>query len=389
MTLPHPQLNSLLDAIIELLDVPRSLYEQAGDRHQSLGRWLCREQSLLAPFNPDVYLQGSFRYGTVIRPLIRRDEYDLDNVCELPISKRTMTQKQLKELVGYELKGYTEAHQVIAPVEEGNRAWRIDYADQVRFHIDTLPCVPEDPEVIAGQAARCQWPQYTGTAVAITDRRHQLYEQITSDWNSSNPRGFARWFEDRARPLAQERMRQLVLEKQYASADQVPPYEWKTPLQRSIQLLKRHRDAWFLGQQQLKPPISMIVTSLAALAYQGEPDIASALTRIVDGMPNYVGLQSPWIPNPVNPNEDFADAWNRDSSLKTSFWLWHTAIKTDLARLPSLIGKKSLVTEVRKSFQVNLTNDQLERFAPPPTTTPPSTPAIMILSAPKPWQDHG
>lgn len=383
------QFDRLLEAIIELLDVPRSLYEQAGERHLSIGRHLCREQSLLAPFHPDVHLQGSFRYGTVIRPLLRRDEYDLDNVCELQIDKGSMTQAQLKAMVGHELKGYAEANRILAPVTEGNRAWRVDYADQVRFHIDTLPCVPEDPVVIAQQATRCLWPRYTETAVAITDRRHDSYERITSDWNGSNPRGFASWFEDRARPLARARMQQLVHEKQYASVDRVPPFEWRTPLQRSIQLLKRHRDAWFQGQRELKPPISMIVTSLAALAYQGEPDVASAMTRIVSGMPNHIGRVTPRIPNPVNPDEDFADAWSREPVLERSFWSWHTALVADLARLPRLIGEKSLGIEVRKTFAVELGNDELDRFGQPLGATKKVAPAILIPRAPKPWQDHG
>ena len=34
----------------------------------------------------------------------------------------------------------------------------------------------------------------------------------------------------------------LVESRAYAKVDDVPPYEWKTPLQRSIQIMKRHRD---------------------------------------------------------------------------------------------------------------------------------------------------
>ena len=57
----------------------------------------------------------------------------------------------------------------------------------------------------------------------------------------SNPRGFAHWFEMRARLAAMPRLRQLVERRLYASVEEVPPYEWRTPLQASIQILKRHR----------------------------------------------------------------------------------------------------------------------------------------------------
>src|SRR5436309_2368321 len=101
MTVAPETVGRLLDAFVEHLDIPRSLYERAAARHQSLGRWLLREGSSLARFDPDVRPQGSFRFGTVIRPLRDDDEYDLDNVCVLRnLGKLTMTQRQLKALYG-------------------------------------------------------------------------------------------------------------------------------------------------------------------------------------------------------------------------------------------------------------------------------------------------
>ena len=48
-------------------------------------------------------------------------------------------------------------------------------------------------------------------------------------------------------------MRQLVERRLYASVEDVPPYEWKTPLQRSIQILKRHRDVMFRDEPRRAP----------------------------------------------------------------------------------------------------------------------------------------
>jgi hypothetical protein len=53
--------SSLLEIITEHLDVPRSYYEKAAARHRSLGEWLCRSESTLVAFDPDVRPQGSFR----------------------------------------------------------------------------------------------------------------------------------------------------------------------------------------------------------------------------------------------------------------------------------------------------------------------------------------
>ena len=78
-----PWSTKLLDTIVDHLDIPKSYYEKAAARHKSLGEWLCRPESKVAAFQPHVSPQGSFRYGTVNRPLIATEEYDLDNVTTL------------------------------------------------------------------------------------------------------------------------------------------------------------------------------------------------------------------------------------------------------------------------------------------------------------------
>src|SRR4051794_30547908 len=99
-----------LDELVALLDVPSSYYEKAILRYRSIGEWLCRDESTLKKYNPIVHAQGSFRFGTVIRPLAPCDEYDLDTVCELLLlTKALVTQKWVKEAVGDELELYAAA----------------------------------------------------------------------------------------------------------------------------------------------------------------------------------------------------------------------------------------------------------------------------------------
>jgi hypothetical protein len=378
----------LLDTIVEHLDIPKSYYEKAVSRHKSLGEWLCRPESQVAAFQPHVSPQGSFRYGTVNRPLIASEEYDLDNVTTLAIAKTAMTQKQLKELYGAEIKGYARANVMLAPVEEKDRCWRLVYADEVSFHLDTLPCVPEQQAVILALTSRGVPPELAALAIAITDRRHPQYDQITPALLSSNPRGFAKWFETRARPVAEARMRQLVEGRFYASVEDVPPYEWKTPLQGSIQILKRHRDVMF-GKNPGASPISMIITNLAAHAYAGEADLWSALSNIVEGMPQYVNPTRPRVPNPSDPAEDYADKWAKDPTLEGNFWAWHTQVKIDIARLPALLSGKSLGADVRGIFRVELSQDHLKQFEPREALATPvmvrSAPVVYVPTAPRPW----
>jgi hypothetical protein len=381
-------ITTLLKFVVEHLDIPPSYYEKAASRHRSLGEWLCRPESRVARLRPHVSPQGSFRHGTVIRPLTPDAEYDLDNVTTLTMPKTAMTQRQIKGLYGQEIKDYAGAHGMLAPIEEKNRCWRLRYADEVNFHLDSLPSIPEDAAKIAALVAAGVPRDLADRAVAITDRRHLLYDQITSDLLSSNPRGFARWFEQRARPVALLRLRQLVESKAYATVDDVPPYQWKTPLQVSIQLLKRHRDVMFIDTPDLAP-ISMVITNLAAQAYNGETDLGEALGNILEKMPDLVRPSRPRVPNPADPAEDYADRWQHDLRLERSFWAWHAQAKADIAALARALGTGAFGVEVRRMFRVELSETELRTVGKlVPEAGVAAAPAIHIASAPRPW-GHG
>jgi hypothetical protein len=310
-------------------------------------------------------------------------------VTVLRLEKSAMTQSQIKHLYGAEVKAYAKANGMLAPVEEKNRCWRLIYADEVNFHLDTLPCLPEDHIVINSLAAGGVPAELARRAIAITDRRHPQYEQITSALLTSNPRGFAKWFESRARQVAEQRIRKLVEARVYATVEAVPPYEWKTPLQRSIQLLKRHRDIMFRGNRD-NAPISMIITNLAAHAYDGQADLGSALSHIVETMTTYIRPTWPRVPNPTNPAEDYADKWSSNPALEDHFWLWHTQLRHDVAQLATAYTERRIGPAVRTIFDLDLTPEQLQAIEPPFNSAPSvvrATPALVFPSAPKPWGD--
>jgi hypothetical protein len=376
----------LLDVFTERLDIPQSYYERAADRHQSLGEWLIREESLLARYDPDVRPQGSFRFGTVIPSLDGRGEYDLDNVCVLKgLSKTNLTQSELKELYGREIIAYAKAHGINEPAEEHNRCWRLRYADKdFKFHLDTLPCIPEEPLGQLQVRSYGVLPELADRSVAITDRRHENYERISSLWPRSNPRGFAVWFEGRA---ALGRAGGFFEKR--GMVEDVPPYAWKTTLQRSIQFLKRHRDVVFQNPEIADfAPISMIITNLAANAYDGETDIWLALRNIVSKMPSFVNAERPWVPNPADPAEDYADKWARDPRLKDNFWLWMQQVRVDVEALPFIIEDGSVVRRVKSAFGIELTHKDLGRLVTPgagsATIIARPAPAV-VTSGPRPW----
>jgi hypothetical protein len=383
--------NSILQLILTEIEIPRSYYEKAVARHRSLGEWLCRPESTVAAFAPVVVPQGSFRYGTVVRPVVQTQKYDLDNVTTLQIEKTRMPQKELKNLYGAEIKAYAIAHNMTDPIEERNRCWRVFYADAFSFHLDSLPCVPEDRRVVEAIVAAGVPVHLARLAVAITDKRHPHYERISAALFSSNLRGFADWFEECARSWALPHLKELVKGNFYAAVEDVPAYEFKTPLQQAIQILKRHRDVMFRSSPRLAP-ISMIITNLAAHAYEGEPDLFAALTNLVEKMPQFVRTDKPRVPNPANPVEDYADKWSLDPSLERSFWRWHTQVRADLRKLADAVTGETLGELIAGTLGVVLSEEQLQLFGGGRTGRAPAivrSPVLAIpKSTPRPWGDR-
>ena len=83
----------ILEAIAKTIDIPDSAYDAAGRRYRDLGVWFAHPGSFCAGFDPHIYAQGSFRLGTVNRPLGDDEAYDLDLACKLRqgVSKITHT----------------------------------------------------------------------------------------------------------------------------------------------------------------------------------------------------------------------------------------------------------------------------------------------------------
>jgi hypothetical protein len=83
-----------------------------------------------------------------------------------------------------------------------------------------------------------------------------------------------------------------ALAEKVGKIDELPLYRWKTPLQRAVQILKRHRDVMFEKNPNAKP-ISIIITTLAALCYSGESDISSTLQNIIVNLQDMMSKTHP------------------------------------------------------------------------------------------------
>ncbi|WP_339803792.1 cyclic GMP-AMP synthase DncV-like nucleotidyltransferase [uncultured Marinobacter sp.] len=324
--------DNFLEKACEQLDIPEDKAEEARTRYKSVGEWLRRPASRVKRYNPEIYSQGSFRLGTVVKPYNRDGEYDIDLVCNLESTKLEWSQKSLKEAIGEEIKLYASANNMNKRPEDSRRCWTLNYADGAKFHMDILPAIPDDDDFrMTLESQNFSADEFTGLAIAITDNKAVSFPiHGTREWPNSNPKGYAEWFKSQMN-VEFERARKLVMESMHASSvEEVPDYKVKPPLQRSVQFLKRHRDLMFEGHDD--KPISIIISTLAAHAYDNQASLSESLQHIVNNMEHYIeeGPEGPVVKNPVNPMENFADKWPEHPQRKECFYRWLDRVKRDV-----------------------------------------------------------
>lgn len=386
----------LLNNLVESLDLPDSAYEKAVKRYEDLGEWLGREESLCASNDPHIFPQGSFRLGIAIRPLSGEEEYDLDLACNLKtgISPSDYTQKDMKELVGNELELYRTARNIKLPLEAKHRCWRLEYADSLKFHMDIVPCIPEDE--VKRKSLQISMESYgiqeslaknvSDLAVGITDDRHKNYTKKVPDWMISNPEGYALWFENKMHPA--DIMLKAACES--AQVDDVPTYNNKTPLQRVIQILKRHREKMFADNPDSKP-ISVIITTLATRSYTGTNTIEDALREVLAGLKVFVASNSDEVKNPVNPEENFADRWempaHKHLQLKRNFHIWVDQVNRDFDLVLNSNELEMINESISKSLSIPIDEKVLATILGLATASTVSLAEPITVNEPvsKPW----
>ena len=379
---------TFIEEILSEIQISESKYEEAKKRYDSLSSWLNRKESSVARFNPIIYAQGSFLLGTATKPINENDEHDVDVVCQLDLSKRSISQSALKKMIGEEIKSYAKSHGMNNPTE-GKRCWTLTYADGTRFHIDVLPAIPDSKlfvELRNDVRVKSHWLE---TAIAITDQNHKYFDSITDDWYISNPKGYHSWFKEQMATQFESKLK-AKMESYHGEVEDLPTYKVRTTLQYAVQLLKYLRDVMFENDLDNKP-ISIIITTLAAHAYGNEPDLLDALITISSGMREHVkqNEKGEWeIINPVNPKENFAEKWNDDSNgsnLIENFFKWLNRVEEIFSI--DMLNKETepLYESYKQSFGTSVAFTALEK-ASSKKQIPKNKPAPNInVTEKKPW----
>ena len=172
--------------------------------------------------------------------------------------------------------------------------------------------------------------EWAESAICLTDR--ETWE-TDPEWPRSNPKGYAAWFKHRMQTQLDE-AQHVFAEATRAETEEIEDFDVRTPLQRLIQILKRDRDVRYNGDDD--KPISIIITTLAAQAYENEADLADAMLSVVPRMRQSIKQHdSVWcVPNPVNPKENFADKWVEHPRKAEIFFQWLTTVEREYRRTP-------------------------------------------------------
>ena len=301
-------INEMYENIADELNISDSVFETAEKSYKALGEYL---ENNIDGYKIDVFPQGSMNLGTLIKPISEDDDYDLDAVCK--VYYEFANPKDLKNLIGDALKKSERYSKLLT--DEGKRCWTLKYSEGSHFHMDILPAIPNDLK---------------DKSIKITHKQDNSYKYIIS-----NPEAYAEWFDK----LQENERKNLyrVRNQQFSNkVEDLRKFGIRTILQKTIQILKRHRDIKYMNSSQEQrdcKPISIIITTLVGKMYSGTEDIVDLITKFCTSYESYIEQDSNGnyiISNPVNNSENFADKWNIYPERRAAFFKWVTDLKYDL-----------------------------------------------------------
>ena len=315
--------------IASQLDLTSTEEETIIKSYESVGEFL-RNSNFLSAYLPYVFPQGSMKIGTTVKPL-KRDDYDVDLVCELTKNINDLSPKDVKKLVGKALKCGKYADQL---EEEHGRCWTLQYSANPPYHLDILPGLTN-----------------VGGRINATKRDNSG----KYDWLRTNPRGFANWF------LGLYKRKQIFDENN--GVESLDVYGTRNPLQRAVQLIKRHRDVYFQNRKE-DGPASIIITALTGLSYKGETTIEDILRNGPILWASFIKISNGkyYIQIPPLTDDNYADKWNgEDKKAAALFFEWHAKLLSDLDKLFSQREFDSFLQIARDMFSESSVDKTLNK----------------------------
>lgn len=362
--------NKILENIIKNLDITPTMYKNAEDKYKSLARYL-EDKGLKC----DIYPQGSFSLGTVIKPLKegKRKEYDLDFICVI-YDEENLSEKDFRGKI-WDIMNQNKTYSEI--ITEYDKCFTLEYSkiNGVGFNIDVLPAKSSKDNFIF-----------------LTNKINK--EEI--EWFKSNPKDYSNWFKEVNDKYPQAK----VINEMYdmiakESVEDLPNLFDRTSLQRVIQILKYHRDYFYFSiKKENKKVISAIITTICTKIADKINDtslnIVELLRYIISDLCIYAELISKenldqrfadkfvikktnckWeILNPVNPQDNLADSWNEDSEKPILFFKWIEEIKKEFL----IENEKEYLTNFSNIFGMENLDENVKQFLGTPESVTPIKP---------------
>lgn len=335
-------IDKMLRRIADEIEISQTEHERAVKSYNAVGTFL---DNNIPQYNIRVIPQGSFRLGTVIKPITDKDEYDIDLVAI--VDNKFTDAEDLKNIVGDALK---ESDRYSEKLKEGKRCWTIEYAESSNYHMDILPAMKSDTYM-------------TTKELTMT---HREDENSNYEFRLTNPEAYYDWFVERMEEEKKKLTEEYAIRNKLEIVD-VPEYEIKTTLQIAIEIIKRYRDIKFQQNLDIKP-ISIILTTLMARIYTGKENVYELIEKFSKEYIMYLEKDENGdilIKNPVNENENFADKWLQYPDRKEAFFKFMTELNVDLVTNKILLegNIREQATSYKKLFGENMVNRVYENIA--------------------------
>ncbi len=347
----------LLTSLIDKLDISTEEYLEAVNIAEDIAIHLNRNEKLKG-HEPQLFIQGSFKMGTVTKPTAKDHRYDIDLVCELSAdTKHTISKDDLKALVGEALKTHKIYGSSFMPKP---RCWTINING--KFKLDIVPAIP-DLENSKG-------------AILIQDRSEH-------NWQPTNPKGYYQWFNEKRKKYF------LTVKNNTLDSVNLENLEehQKTPMQKAIQILKRLRDIQFENDPKLKPS-SIIITTIVAQHYNGERNVYEVLDNVVSQLTKYKNAENISI---EEGEENFAEKLN-DKVFRSAFISWIQNVQDMWIKFRNVQNLDDLKEFSNLGFghEISDTIFNENDFDLPKKFSVADAPQIRISTqdAPKPWRNY-
>ena len=341
------------------LELDETRAKRMESAYKAIYKVLESDEEFFSKVDFTVYPQGSVAIGTTTKPR-GKDEFDLDIVVHI---EDPYYNYSAYEIYNHLIRVLSNNETYKQKLEKKNRCARINYEGD--FHMDILP----------------------GCIVVYNEQRLKVPDILLKGWSSSFPKGYISWFDERANmvkvTLLEKAFTSYSLTEAKSEQEDLPNESLyrKKPLKRAIQLTKRYRDIFFEDEPKYRTS-SIILTTLFGELYNGESSIYETIDGILDRViKKYTEYQHLYesrhiykrikVFNPVNPEEDFTEKWDKHEQYYHSFIDFVKSFKSEWERLKNgnlasaetLFGSSRAKKVLSEQFEKLSSNSGLERAA--------------------------